>query len=155
MPVSIRLAKESELKSVQDLNYQLFVHDQDYDSLLNMDWPYEEGAEYFQDRIAGKGVCLVAESDGQIIGYLAGSIIAPYSYRQVKKQSDLENTLVLEEFRGQRIGERLFEAFADWSRTQGAERIKVSAAAENAEAIRFYQRVGFIDYSTELEFDLS
>lgn len=157
MHVQIRLAKVDELKTIQDLNYQLFEHDQIYDPLLNMKWPYEaEGTHYFNDRISGKeGVCLVAEVDGKVVGYLAGAMVKPYSYRTVQKQSELENTLVLEEFRGHRVGEQLFRAFVDWSRKQGAERVKVDAAAENSGAIRFYHRIGFEDYGRELEFPIS
>lgn len=157
MNVTIRPAKEDELQAIQDLNYQLFVHDEEYDPLLNMDWPYQdEGTKYFQSRIKGKeGVCFVAEVDNKVIGYLAGSVVASYPYRKIQKQTELENTLVLEEYRGQRIGEQLFKQFVEWSKQQGAERIKVSAAANNVQAIKFYHRVGFEDYGLELEYPIN
>jgi len=152
----VRKARPEDFKAVQDLNYQLFVHDQEYDPLLKMTWPYDkEGAAYLAKRVAGKeGVCFVAELDGRVIGYLCGGMMKPYSYRMVKKQAELENTLVAAEYRGQRIGEKLFESLMAWAKEQGAERILVSAAAQNLEAIKFYRRVGFGDYATELEFDL-
>jgi GNAT superfamily N-acetyltransferase len=68
--ITVRKAREGELKTVQDLNQLLFEHDQPYD-------------------------------------------------RTVKKMSELENTLVKEEFQGQRIGEKLFERFIEWSKGKG------------------------------------
>jgi hypothetical protein len=61
--VLIREAKENELPIVQKLNHQLFIHDQPYDPLLNMNWPFKEkGEEYFRSKInKSKGVCFVAE----------------------------------------------------------------------------------------------
>lgn len=152
----VRKAQESELKTVQGLNTQLFLHDQPYHSTLHMNWPYEEiGEKYFRDRISGeKGVCFVAEIEGKVVGYLAGAMIEPYSYRDIKKEFELENTLVKEEFRGKRIGEKLFNEFIKWSKKHGAERVKVSASVDNEEAIKFYKRVGFIPYAAELEYEI-
>jgi ribosomal protein S18 acetylase RimI-like enzyme len=154
--VAVRKARREDLKSVQDLNYQLFVHDQVYDPLLKMNWPYDEtGATYLASRVTGEaGVCFVAELDGKIVGYLCGGMMKPHSYRTIQKEAELENMLVAEEHRGQRIGEKLFEHLVAWAKEQGAEKILVSAAAQNLDAIRFYRRVGFGEYATELEFDL-
>lgn len=141
---------------MQDLNYQLFVHDQEYDPLLKMRWPYEEGEAYLAKRVSGEeGVCFVAEHDGIIIGYLCGGMMSPHNYRTIKKEAELENTLVAEEYRSQRIGEQLFEQLIGWAKEQGAEKILVSAAAQNLGAIKFYRRVGFEDYATELEFTIT
>lgn len=156
MKVIIRKAREKELKIVQDLNHQLFVHDQKYDPLLVMDWPYEkEGADYFKSRISGEeGVCFVAEVDGEIVGYLAGGMIKPHSEQPVKRRSKLENTLVKETFRNQGIGKKLFNAFIKWSHAQGAERIIVTAYTGNVSAVRFYREVGFNDFATKLEYKI-
>jgi len=52
MDVIIRKAKEEELKLIQELNHQLFLHDQEYDSLLDMKWPFGKvGEDYFRGRI--------------------------------------------------------------------------------------------------------
>ncbi|MGI8420200.1 MAG: GNAT family N-acetyltransferase [Candidatus Levyibacteriota bacterium] len=154
--VSIRKVKENELHIIQSLNHQLFIHDEVYDPLLNMNWPFEHvGEEYFRNKISGKsGVCFVAEIDSKIVGYLVGGLMEPHSYRTITKQTELENILVTEECRGHGIGEKLFEVFIGWSKQHGAERIKVSTSAENDGAIKFYKKVGFIPYSAELEYEL-
>src|SRR3989344_7039552 len=150
----IRKAKSEDLKAIQKLNHQLFIHDQEFDSFLNMNWAFEEGENYFKDKISGKGVCFIAEMGGEAVGYLAGGLMRPYSYRTIKKMTELENTLVKEEFRGQRIGEKLFEKFVGWSKQTGAERIKVSTSTSNSRGIKFYERVGFSPYAIELEYGI-
>ncbi len=154
--LNIRKARRSDLKKIQELNYQLFVHDKVYDLTLNINWPYEKvGEEYFKDRIGGKnGVCFVAEIKDEIVGYLAGALTKPYSYRNVGNLSELENTLVKEEFRGKKIGEELFKEFLKWSKEEGAVRIKVSASADNSRAIKFYKRIGFVPYVAEMEYEI-
>lgn len=156
MDTIIRKAKKEELKLIQELNSQLFLHDKKYDPFLDMNWSFgKPGEDYFNDKISGKkGVCFVAEVGGEIVGYLAGGVKKPFKYRTIKKTSELENTLIKDGFRGQGIGEKLFQAFAEWSKSQGAERIKVSASAGNLLAIRFYEKVGFVPYAVELEYEI-
>lgn len=154
MDIVIRKTRDDELKTIQDLNYQLFVHDKIYDPLIDMKWPYEtEGTNYFKSRIKGEnGVCFVAEIDSVIVGYLAGGIAKPYSYRRIKTEAELENTLVVEEYRHRGIGEKLFNEFMNWCKAKGAEIIKVNASTDNLNAISFYKKVGFKAYSSELEY---
>ena len=148
----IRKAKLSELKTIQDLNKALFESDSDKDAELNMNWPYEDGKEYFEGAIKGTtGVCFVAEENGEIIGYLAGSIkkVVP-SFRPVRR-SEVENMLVKEEYRSKGIGAELMAAFIDWSRSNGIKYVFVQAYSSNTGAINFYKKQGFDPYSAELE----
>ena len=153
MDVTIRDARGDELATIQSLNHDLFVHDQEYDPTLWMNWPFEDnkGARYFMEKINhANGVCLVAEMNGEIVGYVAGSMKKAPSHRDVTL-SELENMLVKDGHRGQGIGGKLAKAFVDWSREQGAQRVTVSAYAGNADAVQFYKNQGFIPYATELE----
>jgi len=154
--VFIRRATFEELPIIQNLNLQLFQHDQVYDPLLNMNYSFSKnGKKYFQDKISNKdSICLVAEINNQIIGYLAGGITKSYSYRTVKKQSELENTLVLKEYRGKGIGNLLFCEFVKWSKKQGVEIINVKTSTDNIKAIEFYKKEGFVSYSSELEYQV-
>lgn len=157
MQTIIRKSKKEDLKAVQELNHQLFIHDKDFDSSLNINWPLEkEGEEYFKNKINEKdGVCFVAELNNEIVGYLVGSIIEPCYYRNIKKISELENMIIKEDCRGKRIGEKLFKEFVEWSKLKKVERIKVSAYTSNESAIRFYKRIGFNFYATELEYNIN
>ena len=153
MGITVRKAKPEDLKSIQDLNHQLFLFDHDRDPQLNTQWPYErEGKDYFSKMIAGEiGVCFVAESDNKVIGYLAGSIKTEVtSYRPIRR-TELENMFVVKELRGQGVGTILAKEFIGWSKKQGVEHVFVSAYAGNKDAIKFYEKAGFLPRAIELE----
>lgn len=149
--VEVRKAREGDLKAVQDLNYQLFVHDSQFEPELNMDWPYREGEEYFKRRIQGEdGVCLVAEMGDQIAGYLAGGIRGGEDWLKVLR-SEIENMFVLKEFRKAGVGRILVEEFKQWSQEKGAKRVVVNAFWGNIGSIEFYKKIGFESYDISLE----
>lgn len=151
----IRLAREDELKVVQDLNYKLFVSDNRHFHDLNLRWPYEEkGTEYFKHKIDGtKGVCFVAEKSGKVIGYLAGSTFDAGS-AYLAKRAELDNMFVEEEFRSSGIGATLVEEFKNWCKQNQVEKIFVNAFSPNTRAIAFYKKTGFEEYSLTLSQDI-
>ena len=152
----IRKAEGKDLKKVQQLNHELFLHDAECDPTLHMNWPFEKaGEEYFLSRINEvSGVCYVAEIEGEVIGYVCGAIKSPHTARTITKIVELENILVKEGLRGNNIGEKLCEAIFAWGKLQGAERATVSAFTDNKEAIRFYERIGYAPYDLTLEREL-
>lgn len=155
--IIIRKADHSHLKTIQDLNAELFRHDSTYDELLVLDWPYKRvGRQYFKELIDGKaGVCFVAEIDGNIVGYLAGAIKGSESWRAVKKRAELENMLVKKEYRGRGVGSKLVQQFLKWSKKQKAEKVLVVAYTTNQKAIKFYKKNKFVPYNFSLEAELS
>lgn len=149
--VTVRLAKSEELEQVQKLNHQLFLSDARHFDDLNTNWPYEEGEKYFRDRIAGKGgVCLVAEKDERIVGYVMGGWSHLNFSAYKGKRAELENICVAESERSQGVGAQLVAALLEWCRQNGATHVMVDAYAPNLRAIEFYKAQGFDPYSTVL-----
>ena len=95
-------------------------------------------------------MCLLAEVEEGIVGYLAGYVRAGSSLRPVPV-AELESMYVAEEHRGGRVGERLVASFRSWARERGAWRTSVTAHAANERAIRFYKRAGFRAKNVTLE----
>jgi len=155
MSVTIRQAKPDELKTVQDLNHKLFVSDNRHFNDLNLRWPYqEEGEKFFRTRISGEsGVCLVAEFEGQIVGYAAGCVRSKSNvYNGVL--AELDNMFVEEAYRSQGIGSTLIDTFASWARGRGAQKVIIDAYSPNSGAVKLYTKKGFVSYSTSLRMDL-
>lgn len=151
--LSIRKAKIEELKIVQDLNSGLFTSDGPRDKFMDHNWPYEGGKEYFSKKITDdSSICLVAEVDNEIVGYLAGTVMEVESWRPVKR-TELENMFVKEEFRSNGIGAKLVSEFFNWSKTKGVQRSLVVAYATNEKAIKFYKKMGFDPESVSLEIE--
>jgi ribosomal protein S18 acetylase RimI-like enzyme len=55
----------------------------------------------------------------------------------------IADLVVDEQARGRRVGQALIETAADWGRRHGRRRLTLHVAANNAPAIRLYERCGF------------
>lgn len=150
--VQVCRAGPDDVAAIVQLSTVLFQEDAGQrDPSVNLDWPAEEGHEYFGGLVAGKGsVCLLAENTGEVIGYLAARVREGTSLRPVRV-AELESMCVLGEHRGRGVGARLAEEFFVWAELQGAERASVTAYAENGRAVRFYERFGFRPRNVSLE----
>ena len=52
---------------------------------------------------------------------------------------------VQKEYRGVGVGAGLIEGAKDWSRAFGVEKLTLNVVPENARAIRFYEKMGFVE----------
>ncbi len=150
----VRRAVVKDLKRIQELNLLLFEKEfAEYDNSLSLDWTFGKvGSKYFKDAITKEDSCVfVVEDGGKVVGYLAGGECSVEDYRKLSKVAELNDMLVLEEFRGKGVGKMLYSAFVDWCRKRGVKRVRVEATAQNKEAIEFYRKVGIKDYSLVLE----
>lgn len=149
--VTIRLARSGELEIIQDLNHALFVSDNRHFGELNLNWPYEEQGEvYFKSMISHEaGVCYVAEVSSEVVGYLAGRIRSE-SKVYPGKRAELDNMFVKEEYRSQGVGGQLVDKFFVWCKGKKADYIFVNAYSPNTQALAFYDKQGFEDYSINL-----
>lgn len=148
----IRKATIDDLPTIQKLNYQLFVHDNEYHHDLNLGWPYEpDGDEYFRSCIepSDRLVSIVADYNGAVVGYLNGRIRQPHS-AYLGKRAEIENMCVAAAFRGRGIGTQLIDEFKVWAYSKGAERLIVEAFSGNDQALRFYEKNGFSSYAITL-----
>ncbi len=55
--------------------------------------------------------------------------------------------LIDPDMRGQGLGRRIYTGFEEWSRSQGAGRIRLGVIEENARALQIWQRQGFEEIS--------
>lgn len=151
--IAIREATEADVATIVALNQLLFIEDGGTrDPFINVNWPQEEGEAYFlnQHLRRERSVGLLAEQDGEAVGYLIGYVKEAYSLRPIKT-ADLESVYVKKAFRSQQVGQQLVEAFFTWAKERGAQRISVTAYATNERAIAFYQRMGFAPKNVTLE----
>lgn len=149
--IDIRPAKISEINTIQDLSHALFESDGPRDKHLNHNWPYEDGKKYFKKRIIDpEYICVVADINNEVIGYLSGAVLPVDSWRPVKR-TELENMFVAEKFRREGVGKKLIEEFIKWSKGKKADKATVDVYASNKKAIKFYKREGFTPEALNLE----
>ena len=156
--MNIRKATINDLKRIQELNLMLFEKEaKEFNDPLNTDWTFsDKGTSYYTERIKSKEyIALVAEDKDMIVGYLVGGKCETYEYRNINSMAELENMLILEEYRRKGVGTKLVKEFIGWCKENNISRAHVVASAGNQEAIRFYKRNGFEEYSLDLEMTLN
>ena len=154
--IKIRKATIEDLKSIQTLNNKLFEYemDRDLDNYIDV-WAFgKESTEYFSDLIENQFV-IIAELDGEPVGYLAGSIYQDDTYSYYEgKTADLDNMYIEEQYRHFGIGSKLVNSFFEWCRKQKAKRVFVTATIGNDNTIAFYKKHGFNELNIELKKEL-
>lgn len=87
---------------------------------------------------------LVAERDGELIGYAVVSVGAGAATWDLGETTvEIETLSVLESERGNGVGRALTEAAGEVATDAGAHSVLVGVAHSNEDAIRFYEREGF------------
>jgi ribosomal protein S18 acetylase RimI-like enzyme len=87
-------------------------------------------------------VYLVAEIAGEVAGCLQLTVIHGLS-RQGASRAQIEGVRVHADHRGQRIGEKLFEAAFERAAAAGCTLVQLTTDRSRADALRFYERLGF------------
>lgn len=148
----IRYATEKDLHCIQQLNQKLFEKEVvDYDELLKTSWSFGDGEKYFQDALKN-GCVVVALFGDDIVGYLSGSF-ANHSYYN-ECYAELDNMFVEVDHRKCGVGTMLVEEFIRCCDERGIKIVKVTAYADNCDAINFYRKNGFVDFELTLRKEL-
>lgn len=138
---------------------------QDIESIFQLDKRWEEeGVSYVfihippEDLIADferfPQYFLVAEHEGQIIGYVNGSVLLNHKSNPLPLQAtclEIENIYVRSEFRNSRVGGDLLERLLAVAAQNGITRFIVSTVTKDMDRIlNFYRRHGFQPWYVEL-----
>lgn len=86
---------------------------------------------------------VVIEQNGAIIGTLQLTFLPSLSF-QGGKRAQIESVRVDGRFRGQGIGQKLFQWAIEQAKQAGCHTVQLTTHASRADAHRFYQRLGFV-----------
>jgi ribosomal protein S18 acetylase RimI-like enzyme len=105
----------------------------------------EEGYEWFLRSQLSEpaAVVFVAERDGVVVGYVYAGL-EPLSWKELRGPAGFIHDIVVDES-SRRLGvaEALLRAAFDWLKTEGAPRVVLWTADQNAAAHRLFARLGF------------
>ena len=152
--IEIRKATIKDLKDIQELSLLLFKKEhKQWDKLLDLNWTFgKKGTSFFKESINGSKNCVfVALDNDKIVGYLAGGETKGEEYRKLPKIAELDNMFILKKYREHGIGTRLYDSFIKWCKKRKVKIMKVEATAQNEQAINFYRKNKFKDYTLVLE----
>ena len=96
------------------------------------------------------GICFVAKSNNQIIGYLMAAGKSNNSSNV--KYAELRDMRVQKDYQGKGIGGLLVNRFILWAKANGYERLSVDVSAVSKKNIGFYQKFGFIPKTLTMEY---
>jgi len=148
--MSVKVAKLADLPKILELSLKLFEYERRWGRTFNLDWTYSSvGKNYFRKRIKD-GEVFIAEANGRIVGYLACHAFR-YPFRSTNPIFELENMYVEEEFRNAGIGRDLVTSYKQLAKQKGVGRLQVVVIFQNAEAIKFYKKMGLTEFNIVLE----
>ncbi len=155
--MEIRKAKLEDLDNLKKLTYD-FLNNEKENFEDSYDPSYaltEASSNFIKGRIeAEKGLVLVAEDEGKLIGFLIGFIGKIPDARKTMKPAVLDEIFIEKEYRRQKIGREMLAEFQKWAKRQGANKLRVSASTKNNAALQAYKNFGFSDFTLKLEKDI-
>jgi GNAT superfamily N-acetyltransferase len=87
---------------------------------------------------------LVAERDDTLVGTLQLSIIPNLTFGG-RRRAQVEGVRIAEGARGQGVGRSLIEHAKGIAQDQGCHLLQLTTNRQRPEAVRFYERLGFVD----------
>jgi ribosomal protein S18 acetylase RimI-like enzyme len=113
------------------------------DSEMN-DKAGEMWVKYFKRHVRSRiRKAIIAEQDGEIIGFLLGEIQKRPPVFTTSHQGFADSIGVLKSKRNQGIGALMLDSFTEWAREKGLPYILLNVVVENEIAQRLYEKQGF------------
>ena len=153
--MNIRPAIKSDLSEIAKMATEMADLHHKLDAYYKPAVQYKNLAGDLEKELNDKdGLMLVAEDNGQIVGYFRGSVEKAPDYTSVKKIGIVYDLFVKPQHRNKEIGKKLMEAAMAWFNTKKVKNIELSVDARNADAINFWKKSGFSEYKLRLRRDL-
>jgi ribosomal protein S18 acetylase RimI-like enzyme len=100
-----------------------------------------------EEMLTSPGTTLLVAKDGERIVGMATLSLYP---KLEKRAGTVDDVVVLAEYRGQGIGEKLMRAVLEEAKAQGAASLYLTSHASRAAAHKLYEKVGFKKYETDV-----
>ncbi len=120
--ITIRKMSEADLDRVMEIERKSFPN------------PWRRSF-FLSDIHRPDAFCIVAENDGDVVGYLVA---------WGGKEVHIANIAVAKELRNQGVGSRLMQEVLQFAKSQSAINVFLEVRVSNINAQRFYRRFGFV-----------
>ena len=143
--IKIRKATDSDIPTIDKLLFE--VHKVHSDARPDL---FKKGAKKYTDEqlksilANNKTPVFVAEEDGAVLGYafcVHKQFINDNNMTDVKTLY-IDDLCVDEASRGKHIGKRLYEFVLDYAKSNGYYNVTLNVWADNANAVKFYEKIG-------------
>jgi len=143
--LTIRKAASSDVERIVELRLLLQEHVEKSNPLI---WRItEEGMKLLKQKVEGDLAdsniqVLLAEADGEIIGYVQGEVTCRSDYLP-RTVGHVSLVYVVKQFRRKGVGRRLVKELCKFFNSNKVENLTVRYIIGNKEAERFWRRLGF------------
>jgi GNAT superfamily N-acetyltransferase len=148
MPVTVRRAAEEDFEALEDLRRDFLEHHRQFhlESTNITDNPEEVFRSEIRENIEDKNkLALVAEEDGEVVGFLFASIESNLEIFKREYVGEIDKLLVRDDSRGRGIGEGMEEEAEKWFRRRDVDLVKTRIINGNSSAEKFWESKGFED----------
>jgi predicted N-acetyltransferase YhbS len=89
-----------------------------------------------------EGICLVAEADGEAVGFLVGDV-RPWEFGEDREVAWVKVVGVDPRHQGEGLGHRMGEQFLKELRRSGIRRVKTLVEWDSGDLVAYFQSLGF------------
>ncbi|WP_421782067.1 GNAT family N-acetyltransferase [Kiloniella litopenaei] len=142
--ITVRPITENDIDSLYDLIIAIARHHDQEQYVQTTPAKLRKGAFPSPPEIATFGALLAEVTDAQGTSAIAGyaSFTWNYSIWSGGNYMNIDDVFVWDEFRGQKVGEKLMLAARDLCKDKHVERLRWEVQQDNHKAIKFYRRLG-------------
>ncbi len=152
--MSVRLAKENELERVNELRRQVNdLHVKGRPDIFKPGFPKELSDHVYTIWSDPRQRIVVCERDGMICGYaVLNHITRPETpFMTERDYLDIDEFCVDEAYRRTGVGTELMQFIRSYAEELGFSRIELNMWEFNADALAFYEEIGFTTYRRYME----
>jgi GNAT superfamily N-acetyltransferase len=150
----LRHATAEELDRIQPLWQALYQHQAEHGMLLRLpEGAYDAWLKSIVPFLGRFASVVVAELNGEIIGFVAGRIRTLPPYFGSSTVGAISEVFISQSHRSGGIGRRLLAFSLEWFRAQEITRIELQVVARNPQGIRFYRQLGWHDELIQMVWD--
>jgi len=102
-----------------------------------------EGAFDIIDQDPNQELMVVEDDNGEVIGTFHLTFIQYLTHKGTIR-AQIESVRVREDQRGKGVGEKMFQWAVDRAKEKGAQLVQLTSDKKRPDAIRFYERLGFV-----------
>ena len=157
MAVTVHRASLKDAKKVAEFAYKLNVRHVGFNSKrFSQIADLEQMVNYYGgETTARNAAVLVAENDGEIIGFAYIQFEKRNYAELLENAAWLHDIYVIESARSQKVGKLLIEAAVKTAKEFGADKLMLIAASQNEDAQKFFELQGFEPTMVEMMLDLT
>jgi ribosomal protein S18 acetylase RimI-like enzyme len=147
----VRKANIKDVKTVVELAVGLIEYHSNFDLYFE---PSKDAKnvyiKYFKKFIKSpKNFLLVAEEDGEIVGFSSGEIKKGPAMFKIRFTGTLEYMYIKKEFRKQDVGDMMFKMLMDWFKKKKIGYVVISVHTKNDIGNSFWKKNGFVEFMSK------